>query len=66
MQSGGGSNSSPSKRKSRINYDALDLEPIEHAGELCKDLLERMLVKQPEARLTIDELIQHPFFEEQR
>ena len=40
------SSSSPSKKRPpSINYDELDLEPLEDAGELCKDLLARMLVK---------------------
>ena len=59
----GASASSPSKRKVRVNYDFLDLEPIEQSGDLCKDLLTRMLVKKPDDRLTIEEVLQHPFFD---
>jgi serine/threonine protein kinase len=29
------SSGSPSKRKIKINYDVLDLEPLQEAGELC-------------------------------
>ena len=42
------------QRVGSIDYTQLDLEPVAAAGDLCKDLLSRMFVKQPEKRLTIE------------
>ena len=58
------SGKSPERRRAppQVNFDDLDLEPVAEAGELCQDLLSKMLARLPERRLTIEEVLSHPFF----
>jgi len=44
-----------------IDYISLNLDAIE-ASDVCKDLMSRMLIKDPKARLTIEQVLAHPFF----
>lgn len=59
---------SRSKRKQRVCTEPLDLEQDEMSRQLsdeAKDLLHRMFTKSAEQRLTIDEVLAHPWFASQ-
>ena len=54
----------PIEKKSRasdVDYNHLDLDYL-NISVNCKDLLSQLLTKDPERRLTIEQVLAHPFF----
>ena len=56
---------SPGKRRfhSRVDYSMLDLD-FEGASIECKDLLSKLLLEEPSLRLTVEQVLEHPFLAE--
>ena len=49
----------------KVNYTDLDLE-IEGASANCRNLIRRLLFESPNTRPTVDEVLEHPFLNEDK